>query len=159
MAKLFGKWIGITLLAVAGSAMAEELISKNYLSAGEDWYLLTDSIRPLTRDQANVDGVYIANHYLSMYEPDDSLENFDGDGYTIGYEFIGEYQSYAYVSLFDCKQQLEATLRVSYYSGVSPSSTTLVHRDEYYSSGTTIGFFIPNNEDLLNRVCEIARAR
>jgi hypothetical protein len=137
------------LLLCSSPAISDELISKNWISSQEDWYLIEDSIK-----KSNTKGVYLAQSYLSKYKPNDKLEVFDSEFNVVGYEHIGTYQSYGYVTAFDCSNGVAVELAVRYYSGKTPHGSKVVW-EEYYEADHD-DFGLPRNEDLFARVCALS---
>ncbi len=149
--RILAAYIVKVLLISSSPAISDELISQNWISSQEDWYLIEDSIK-----RTNTEGVYLAQNYLSMYKPDDKLEVFDDDFNVIGYEHIGTYQSYGYVTAFDCTNTRAVDLAVRYYSGRVPRGSKVVWEENFEVDDDD--FMLPMNEELLFRVCSLADA-
>ena len=79
---MIAKWqlllFALSLSALAQLTRADQLIEKDWLSSGEDWYLIEKSVRS-TEDPE----IYLATYYFRMYEPKSYIEIFDGDSYRI----------------------------------------------------------------------------
>jgi hypothetical protein len=130
-------------------AKADKLITKNWLSSGQDLYLIESSIR-----SAGELDVYAAVSYYKMNETKNYLEVFDGDFNVIGREFIGDYRSYAFLQIFDCNKNLEASYSIMYFSTDMPTKGKKIH-DEILD----LPFFIPDSQLLMDKVCEIGRSK
>ena len=128
---------------------ADQLIAKNWLSSGQDWYLIEDSV-----DWAGKQDVYAAVSYLQLEEPRNYLEIFDNDFNAIGKNVIGNYRSYAYFSIFDCGKNLEADYSIMYFSTDRPTKGQKIHEEIL---DTDFGF--PMEQSLMDNVCIIGRSK
>jgi len=134
---------------LAQTAHADKLIAKNWLSSGEDWYLIEDSVK-WTGDRE----VYGAVSYLKLHKPQDYLEVFDGDFNVIGKNIIGNYRSYAYFSIFDCNKNLEATYSIMYFSTDRPAKGRQIYEEMVDNN-----FLMPMEQKLMDQVCEIGNSK
>ena len=130
-------------------AKSDKLITKNWLSSGHDLYLIESSIR-----SAGELDVYVAISYYKMNETKNYLEVFDGDFNVIGREFIGDHRSYAFLQIFDCNKNLEASYKLMYFSTDRPTKGKKIHEEIL-----DFPFLIPNSQLLMDKVCEIGRSK
>ena len=126
---------------------ADVLIDKDWLSSGEDWYLKEKSVKPIDVD------IYGAVHYLRLHNPRNYLEVFNDNFEVIGEQEIGQYLSYSYVSLFDCKNNLVANYGAKYFSSDKPADEHEIYKEK---SGDLF-WQMPTNPKLIRRVCTIGQ--
>ena len=89
----FARAIVLALATIPQLALADLLIERNWLSSGQDWYLMEDKVRQVEPN------IFMALHYVKLNRPRDSLEIFNDDFEVIGEQKIGTYRSYQYLSL------------------------------------------------------------
>ena len=147
----FATAIALVLATIPQMGLADLLIERNWLSSGQDWYLMEDKVRQVEPN------IFMALHYLTLNRPQDSLEIFNDDFEVVGVQKIGTYRSYQYLSFFDCKKQLVADYGTRYFSAVRPSKEHLVYKE--IPDSDRLYYSLPRNQKLLNRVCSIGRAK
>lgn len=135
-------------LMTSQTAQADQLIAKNWLSSGEDWYLIEDSVKWTGENH-----VYAAVSYIQTKEPRDYLEVYDNDFNVIGRKSIGTYRSYAFFSIFKCDKKLLANDSIMYFSTDRPTKGKVVHEEVL-----SFGFRIATEKKLFNAVCAIGRS-
>ena len=149
---MIAKWqiflFSLSLFFFAQLTRADQLIEKDWLSSGEDWYLIEKSVRS-TEDPE----IYLAIQYFRMQEAQSYLEIFDDDFNVIGKNEIGNYRSYAIYSAFDCKKNLVADYSMRYFSADRPSRS-----HEIYTEILDLPFYI-GNQKLISSVCAIGKAQ
>jgi hypothetical protein len=148
-----GKWqlllFSLSLTSLAQLTRADQLIEKNRLSAGEDLYLIENSVRS-TEDPE----IYLATYYYRMYEAQSYLEIFDDDFNVIGKNEIGNYRSYAFYSGFDCKKNTVADVGMQFFSTDRPSRSHLI-----YTKMIDLPFLLGGSKKLISSVCAIGKAQ
>ena len=130
---------------------ADIMISEDWLSSGEDWYLIESKVKLVEP------GIYMALHYLRLNTAKDYIEIFDGNFETVGYKKIGVFRSYQYLSFFDCRKNLVANFGTKYFSTPAPSEEHLVYKE--VPDPSKLYYQPPNNPKLIERVCSIGRSR
>jgi len=139
-----------TVLALATMpqlGFADFLIDRNWLSSGEDWYLMEEKVQLVEPD------IFMALHYLRLDRPRDSLEIFNDDFEVVGEQKIGTYRSYQYLSFFDCKNNLVANYGTKYFSSDKPADEHEIYKEK---SGDLF-WQMPTNPKLIRRVCTIGQ--
>ena len=149
---MIAKWqiflFSLSLTFLAQLTRADQLIEKDWLSSGEDWYLIEKSVR-----SAEDPEIYLAIQYFRMHEARSYLEIFDDDFNVIGKTEIGDHRSYAIYSAVDCKNNLVADYSMRYFSTDRPSRS-----HEIYTEILDLPFLI-GNEKLISSVCAIGKAQ
>ena len=136
---------------LTNSVSADTLISKDWLSSGEDWYLIESKVKLVEPN------IYMALHYLRLNEARDYIEIFNENFETVDYQEIGSFRSYQYLSFFDCRKKLVANYGTKYFSTPKQSEEHLIYKE--IPDRNRIFYRSPDNPKLLDRVCSIGVAR